>query len=486
MSGSAANPYADALDGLQIDDPVDAFFAFCRAREQVRVARDAGQPRPWSDDPVLNQGRFLNVFREDDRGTKAVIRFVEGAGPALVDVVHAAFFARWCNQDTTLDAIAPDALREPERLRAQLEVLVDQPWCNVTAYPVEPIRWQGRLTSRLDTATRTFESLREELTSAIVGADGDVVRATAAVNELLQMDNDFPIFMAVIDLAWFRPDVVDPKSPVPTGIGAAPYLDRLQAHLELPDHHATIAHMISLQPHHWPEAKRGLHPIDVEYLSCECRKYFSYVNGTKSFEGKNAFRVGARARLIHDVAAPGAIPVETQIHVVAGGPCSGKTTLLTELLRSGFRVERETAEEMIEAGVADGLTAEEVRADPIAWQQDMLRLDYERFDALPTDAVVFTDTSFIEDLVFCERAGLAIGPNTEAWLRAKRYRRVLFLEPLDGYASTAVRMESESLARQISEDVRQRYVTYGYEVIDVPVLPVAERVAWVLARAGLG
>jgi hypothetical protein len=118
VSGSAANPYADALDGLQIEDPVDAFFAFCRAREQVRVARDAGQPRPWSDDPVLNQGRFLNVFREDDRGTKAVIRFVKGAGPALVDVVHAAFFARWCNQDTTLAAIAPDALRDPERLRA--------------------------------------------------------------------------------------------------------------------------------------------------------------------------------------------------------------------------------------------------------------------------------------------------------------------------------------------------------------------------------
>ena len=24
-----------------------------------------------------------------------------------------------------------------------------------------------------------------------------------------------------------------------------------------------------------------------EYQSCECRKYFSYINGTKKFEGKN-------------------------------------------------------------------------------------------------------------------------------------------------------------------------------------------------------
>ena len=34
--------------------------------------------------------------------------------------------------------------------------------------------------------------------------------------------------MAVIDIGWFRPDIISPKSPVPTGIGAVAYLDRLQ------------------------------------------------------------------------------------------------------------------------------------------------------------------------------------------------------------------------------------------------------------------
>ena len=28
---------------------------------------------------------------------------------------------------------------------------------------------------------------------------------------------------------------------------------------------------------------------DIEYLACECRKYYSYINGTKVFEGKNKF-----------------------------------------------------------------------------------------------------------------------------------------------------------------------------------------------------
>jgi hypothetical protein len=54
--------------------------------------------------------------------------------------------------------------------------------------------------------------------------------------------------------------------------------------------------------HHRPEAKRPLHPIDVEYLSCECRKYYSYLNGTKDFVGKNVFVPGATPKLTFDIA----------------------------------------------------------------------------------------------------------------------------------------------------------------------------------------
>ena len=105
------------------------------------------------------------------------------------------------------------------------------------------------------------------------------------------MKNDFPIFMAIIDIAWFRPDIIDPASPVPTGIGAVAYLDRLQKHFELDNHEQTCNRMIKLQDKYWPEAKRTFQPIDIEYLSCECRKYYSYINETKLFEGKNVFHL---------------------------------------------------------------------------------------------------------------------------------------------------------------------------------------------------
>jgi hypothetical protein len=41
-----------------------------RNREEARRNKEAGLPRPWTADPIINQFHFCNVRREDDRVTK--------------------------------------------------------------------------------------------------------------------------------------------------------------------------------------------------------------------------------------------------------------------------------------------------------------------------------------------------------------------------------------------------------------------------------
>jgi predicted ATPase len=477
------NPYATALDGLILDDPVRAFFDFCRERENIRRLRESGAPAPWSEDPIFQQGRFLNIFREDDRGTKALFRFVEPVSESLENLVQAIFFARWCNRQSTLDTLSAPMLLNPVQLGKRLEALPIQPWSNVAAYPVEPVRWEGKLYSRFDAATSLFGQIKSKLTQLIVDAQGDVIRATRAINQHFGMSNDFPIFMAVMDVAWFRPDIIDPASHVPTGIGAVAFLDRLQRHLELGSHEATCDRMIELQLEYWPEAKRRLQPIDIEYLSCECRKYYSYVNGTKTFDGKNRFHPGQSAQLYFDVSTKHnsneSDRFDTQLHIIAGGPCSGKTTLLNALRKEGHRVEVETAERLLEEGIKAGHTSEALRSEPLKWQQEVLQQDYELFEGLPTNELIFTDTSFIEDLVFAERAGIKMGPNIVSWLQTKRYKTVFFLDPIDTYQQSEVRIESQQVALQISDMVRKRYRQCGYQLVCVPAVSVAERLAFI-------
>ena len=203
-------------------------------------------------------------------------------------LIHALFFSRWCNKAETLDKLSSNILLEPKELIQKLKSF--DPWCNLNAYPVESIYWEGKEYSRFDAATSLFGNIKESLANIIIDSKGDVIKSTNAVNKIFRMQNDFPIFMAIIDLAWFRSDIINPASDVPTGIGAFPYLDRLQKFLGLENHQETCQKMIELQKEYWPDAKRAFEPIDIEYLSCECRKYYSYVNGTKLFEGKNLFK----------------------------------------------------------------------------------------------------------------------------------------------------------------------------------------------------
>ena len=281
------NPYANALDGLEINNPVTAFFNFCKEREKIRLKRESGTAFPWTDDPIFQKGRFLNVFREDDRGSKAILKFANNLDKDLPRLIHALFFSRWCNRQEILDQLSSSILSKPSKL---IDILkTHDPWCNKTAYPVEPVQWNGEEYNRLDSATKLFEKIKDPLTNTIIEANGDVIKATNLVNNYFQMKNDFPIFMAVIDISWFRPDIIDPASHVPTGIGAVAFLDRLQKYFGLDNHEQTCDRMIEIQNKYWPEAKRAFQPIDIEYLSCECRKYYSYINGTKLFEGKNIF-----------------------------------------------------------------------------------------------------------------------------------------------------------------------------------------------------
>ena len=280
-----ANKYKGALEGLVIEDPVKSFFDYCKERENIRVKREAGENFPWSDDIIFQKGRFLNVFREDDKVSRSILKFAEPLKDDLPLLIQALFFGRWCNRKDTLEELSYEDLSDPKKLKSKLVEL--EQWENYNAYPVQDVMWNDNHFSRIDTATTLFYEIKNELVNIILESNQNVITATDDINKLFRMENDFPIFMALIDIAWFRNDVIPMSSEVPTGIGAQPYLDRLEDYLGLDSHQDVATKMMSLQKEYWPNAKREFYPIDIEYQSCECRKYFSYVNGTKTFEGKN-------------------------------------------------------------------------------------------------------------------------------------------------------------------------------------------------------
>jgi len=69
-------------------------------------------------------------------------------------------------------------------------------------------------------------------------------------------------------------------------------------------------------------------------------------------------------------------------------------------------------------------------------------------------------------------------PTSPRW----RYEAVFFLDPLEDYEQSSVRIESAQMAMQISAQVRAAYEAYGYELIAVPSGSVANRVAFIASH----
>ena len=52
----------------------DLYWYFASERQQIFEKRLAGQPAPWTDDPILQKYKFCNVFRAADRVSQYMIR----------------------------------------------------------------------------------------------------------------------------------------------------------------------------------------------------------------------------------------------------------------------------------------------------------------------------------------------------------------------------------------------------------------------------
>ncbi len=97
------------------------FINFVSDRDAMRCRREAGQPWPWTDDPILKSYKFCNVRREDDRVTNGIAKIIRQRYSEHPDAWFPLTVARravnW--PDTLADLMAENALLpwHPDRFR---------------------------------------------------------------------------------------------------------------------------------------------------------------------------------------------------------------------------------------------------------------------------------------------------------------------------------------------------------------------------------
>jgi predicted ATPase len=169
---------------------------------------------------------------------------------------------------------------------------------------------------------------------------------------------------------------------------------------------------------------------------------------------------------------------ETNWYVVTGAPSSGKTTLVQELEKLGYRVIHEVARDYIETQMEQGGTLEEIRADKKSFENWILRAKIAIEAELPKDHVIIFDRAIPDSIAYFEAAGLGTEEAIEKSPR-NRYKKVFLLERLP-YQVDRARIEDNQIAIRLDQGLEQSYRMLGYEVTRIGVMPVQDRLRLIL------
>jgi len=173
----------------------------------------------------------------------------------------------------------------------------------------------------------------------------------------------------------------------------------------------------------------------------------------------------------------------TRWFVITGAPCSGKTTVINELQRRGYRCAPEVARAVIDARLAEGISVAQMRADEAVFQRSLIDAKVALEEQLDPQELVFMDRAMPDSITYLKMKGIDADDVTQLSKRF-RYAHVFQFERLPLLADGA-RVEDDERSAFLEQQLELDYSGLGYAVERVPVMSIDDRIALVLSRVDL-
>ena len=224
---------------------LENFKWFITERENIRKRKEAGLPRPWTTDEILDKTKFTNIYRQDDKTSKFI--YASLIGLSGINLFGNLVVARLINRIDILSEILPCSSQ------TDLSFLLEKPCMNSAAYQIAPNL----------AATHNKETNREVIVYEIrkyirpafqaMNTTNNISEASLKVNEALKGCLKFAAMQMVMDYDFLTNSHPD-QSNLIIGQGAQPIINEL----------GSIDFLCN---------ELQMKPIDVEHAACEYRKY---------------------------------------------------------------------------------------------------------------------------------------------------------------------------------------------------------------------
>ncbi|XVQ11330.1 AAA family ATPase [Spirillospora sp. CA-255316] len=173
--------------------------------------------------------------------------------------------------------------------------------------------------------------------------------------------------------------------------------------------------------------------------------------------------------------------------VLTGGPGSGKSTLVERLEEAGFARSDEAGRGVIRDQVAIGGPGLPWK-DPDLFAELMLAWELRSYGlAAASSGPAFFDRGVPDIVGYLRLEGRPVPAHVAEAARAFRYHRRVFVAPPwpEIYRRDEERKQSPEVAERTHASMVETYREFGYELVELPRVPVEERARFVLDALGL-
>ena len=174
--------------------------------------------------------------------------------------------------------------------------------------------------------------------------------------------------------------------------------------------------------------------------------------------------------------------MKTKQIVIAGGPGTGKSTIINALIKRDFKCFEEVSREVILEARKNG-DDQLFLTQPLLFSELLLKGRKKQYDEAKNseENVVFLDRGTPDVLAYMDYANETYPEYFTKVCNETKYSAVFILQPWqDIYKQDNERYETFEQAVKIHDQLVKTYNRFGYQLIDVPFGTVNERVDFIL------
>lgn len=173
----------------------------------------------------------------------------------------------------------------------------------------------------------------------------------------------------------------------------------------------------------------------------------------------------------------------SKLYILTGGPGAGKTSVLNELNRNGFITVPEEGRRIIKEQISSNGTA-------LPWKYKKRFADlmfgasvdtFQKMSKLASQAVFF-DRGILDTIGYFKLEKIPVPEEMSLKAHEMKYHNNVFILPpwKEIYENDPERKQTLEVAKATFDCMKETYLEYGYNLIEVPKLTIEQRVEFIL------